>query len=111
MLRIGRTHFENFRNYLATNGIIPRVHGNVKKVSRCKTKITIDITVATAVKDFIENYAEIHGLPSPDRNANRIIQPLTFLPVTSRSIVMLLQTTDNTLKLLKYYAFRMLGIN
>src|SRR6185312_6186284 len=25
-------HFENVRNHLATNGVIPRVHGNVKKV-------------------------------------------------------------------------------
>ena len=60
MLGIGRTHFENVRNHLATNGIIPRVHGNVKRVPRWKTKITIDITVATAVKNFLENYAEIH---------------------------------------------------
>jgi hypothetical protein len=30
MLGIGRTHFENVRNHLATNGIIPRVHSNVK---------------------------------------------------------------------------------
>ena len=71
MLGIGRTHFENVRNHLATNGIIPRVHGNVKNVPRWKTKITIDIAVATAVKNFLENYAEIHGLPSPGRNVNR----------------------------------------
>ena len=55
MLGIGRTHLENVRNHLATNGIIPRVHGNVKKVPRWKTKITIDIAVATAVKNFLEN--------------------------------------------------------
>src|SRR5689334_22434332 len=52
MLGIGRTHFENIRNHLATNGIIPRVHGNIKRMPRWKTKITIDITVATAVKNF-----------------------------------------------------------
>ena len=34
MLGIGRTHFENVRNHLATNGIIPRVHGNIKRVPR-----------------------------------------------------------------------------
>ena len=33
MLGIGRTHFENVRNHLATNGIIPRVHGNVKSAA------------------------------------------------------------------------------
>ena len=79
MLGIGRTHFENVRNHPATNGIIPRVHGNVKRVPRWKTKITID-AVATVVKNFLENYAEIHGLPSPGRNVNRITQSLTLLP-------------------------------
>ncbi|CAG8541322.1 10103_t:CDS:2 [Diversispora eburnea] len=80
MLGIGRTHLENVRNHLATNGIIPRVHGNIKRVPRWKTKITIDITIATSVKNFLENYAEIHGLPSPGRNVNRITQSLTLLP-------------------------------
>ena len=32
MLGIGRTYFENVRNHLAINGIIPRVHGNVKRM-------------------------------------------------------------------------------
>ena len=79
MLGIGRTHFENVRNYLATNGIIPRVYSNIKRMPRWKTKITIDITVATAVKIFLENYVEIHGLPNPGRNVNRITQSLTLL--------------------------------
>ena len=114
MLGIGRTHFENVRNHLATNGIIPRVHGNIKRVPRWKTKITIDITVATAVKNFLENYAEIHGLPSPGRNVNRITQSLkTLLPAETsyksvyRYFIAGLEN-DSTLKLLKYDAFRKL---
>ena len=63
-------------NHLATNGIIPRIHGNIKRMPRWKTKITIDKDVATAVKNFLENY----GLPSPGRNVNRITQSLTLLP-------------------------------
>ena len=81
MLGISRTHLENIRNHLTTNGIILRVHGNVKKVPRRKTKITsitVDITVATAVKIFLEKYAEIYGLPSSGRNVNRITQSLTL---------------------------------
>ena len=38
----------------ATNGIIPRVHSNVKRVPRWKTKISIDITVATAMKKSMD---------------------------------------------------------
>jgi len=82
-------------------------------VPRWKTKITIDITVATAVKNFLKNYAEIHGLPSPDRNVNRIIQSLTLLPAEMsyksvyRDFIAGLEN-DSTLKLLKYGAFRKL---
>jgi hypothetical protein len=113
MLGIGRTHFENVRNHLATNGIIPRVHGNIKRMPRWKTKITIDITVATAVKNFLENYAEIHGLPSPGRSVNRITQAVTFLPAetTYKSVYQnfLSGLEDNSnLKSLKYDAFRKL---
>ena len=96
MLGIGRTHLENVRNHLATNGIIVRVHGNIKRMPRWKTKITIDITVATAVKNFLENYAEIHGLPSPGRNVNRILSRLHYYQpkrVINRSIVILLQVS------------------
>ena len=96
MLGIGRTHFENVRNHLTTNGIIPRVHGNVKKVPRWKTKTTIDIVVATSVKNFLENYAEIHGLPSPVEMSTELLNHLHFCQpkrVINRSIVILLQVS------------------
>jgi hypothetical protein len=32
------------------------------------------------VKNFLLNYAEIHGLPSPVRNVNRVTQSIIFLP-------------------------------
>jgi len=32
--------------------------------------MVIDKNVAEAVKNFLENYAEIRGLPSPGRNVN-----------------------------------------
>ena len=34
--------------------------------------------VASAVKNFLENYAEIHGLPSLGRSVNRITQSVIF---------------------------------
>src|SRR5438067_3385423 len=74
---------------------------------------TIDITVATSVKNFLENYAEIHGLPCPGRNVNRITQSLTLLPAETsyksvyRDFIAGVEN-DSTLKLLKYDAFRKL---
>jgi hypothetical protein len=40
----------------------------------------IDKDVATAVKNFLLNYAEVHGLPSPVRSVNRVMQSIIFLP-------------------------------
>ena len=40
----------------------------------------IDKNVAELVKNFLENYAEVHGLPSPGRSINRITQSVIFLP-------------------------------
>ena len=58
-------------------------------------------------------YGEIHGLPSPGRNVNRITQSLTLLPAETsyrsvyRDFIAGLEN-DSTLKLLKYDAFRKL---
>ena len=42
--------------------------------------MVIDKNIAEVVKNFLENYAEVHGLPSPGRNINRITQSIVFLP-------------------------------
>jgi hypothetical protein len=40
----------------------------------------IDTNVASAVKDFLVNYAEAHGMPSPVRNVDLVTQSIIFLP-------------------------------
>ena len=42
--------------------------------------MVIDKNIAEVVKNFLENYAEVHGLPSPGRSINRITQSVIFLP-------------------------------
>ena len=32
MLGIGRTYFENIRDHLINNGLLPRIHGNIKRM-------------------------------------------------------------------------------
>ena len=47
MLGIGRTYFENIRNHLISNGLLPRIHGNIKRMPQWKTKMMIDKNVAS----------------------------------------------------------------
>ena len=54
MLGIGRTYFENIRNHLINNGLLPRIHGNIKRMPQWKTKMVIDKNVAEVVKNFLE---------------------------------------------------------
>ena len=75
--------------------------------------MVIDKNVAEVVKNFLENYAEVHGLPSPGRSNNRITQSITFLPAemsyksVHRDFLAGLEE-DSKLKPLKYDAFRKL---
>ncbi len=80
MLGISRTYFKNIRNHLINNGLLPRIHNNIKRMSQWKTKIVIDKNIAEIVKNFLENYAEVYGLSSPGRSINRITQSIIFLP-------------------------------
>jgi hypothetical protein len=75
--------------------------------------MVIDKNIAEVVKNFLENYAEVHGLPSPGRNINRITQSIVFLPAemsyksVHRDFLVGLEE-DSKLKFLKYDAFRKL---
>jgi hypothetical protein len=73
----------------------------------------IDTNVASAVKNFLVNYAEVHGLPSPVRNVNRVTQSIIFLPAemsyksVHRDFLAGLKE-DSRLHGLKYDSFRKL---
>src|SRR2546421_6999121 len=75
--------------------------------------MVIDIDVATIVKNFLLNYAEVHGLPSPVRNVNRVTQSIIFLPaeMSYRSVhcdFLAGLEEESKLRALKYDAFRKL---
>src|SRR3954453_20132984 len=75
--------------------------------------MVIDKDVAEVVKNFLENYAEVHGLPSPGRSVNRITQSIIFLPTemsyksVHRDFLAGLEE-DSSFRTLKYDAFRKL---
>ena len=113
ILGIDKTYFENIRNYLIKNDLLVRVHSNIKRISQWKTKMVIDKNVAEVIKNFLENYAEVHGLPSSGRSINRITQSIVFLlaemsyKLTYRDFLASLKENSN-LKFLKYDIFRKL---
>src|SRR6266480_4485796 len=106
MLGIGRTYFENIRSHLINNGILPRIHGNIKRMPQWKTKMVIDKNVAEVVKNFLENYMDYQA-------QEEVSQSIVFLPAemsyksVHRDFLAGLEE-DSRLKSLKYDAFRKL---
>jgi hypothetical protein len=74
--------------------------------------MTIDKDIAKTVKSFLESYAETHGLPDPGK-IKRTAHSIIFLPTqisyksVHRDFLASLEE-DNSLKSLKYEAFRRL---
>ena len=58
MLGIGRTYFENIRNHLINNGLLPRIHGNIKRMPQWKTKMVIDKDVAEIVRKIMQKFMD-----------------------------------------------------
>ncbi len=113
MLGIGKAYFENIRNHLINNGLLLRIHDNIKRMPQWKTKMVIDKNVAKIVKNFLENVVKVHGLPSPGRSINRITQSVIFLPaeMSYKSVhkdFLIGLEEDSKLKSLKYDIFRKL---
>lgn len=58
---IGERYWDNVRAHFAENGISPRIHKLVGKISNFAVSFETILEILT----FIVNYANIHGLPSP----------------------------------------------
>src|SRR6266498_4776437 len=44
--------------------------------------VEINYNLACEIYNFLKNYSDIHGLPSPGRNFNKISMPIVFLPTS-----------------------------
>jgi len=53
---------------LQTNGLSERLHKNIGRVPKIESRAQVDLEVALMVKQFLLQYANIFGLPSPMRH-------------------------------------------
>ncbi|SMN01906.1 hypothetical protein SPONL_198 [uncultured Candidatus Thioglobus sp.] len=73
---INHKRFEALQKHLDSDGLLPRVHGNVKRLP-FNTRPPED-TFRTL--GFIDNFSEIHGLPLPGRMPNHRDSDVVILP-------------------------------
>jgi len=74
------------QKHLKTDGLISRIHGNTGKVPQNKSRAIIDLKIAQLFKNFLLQYSNLHGLPSPMRmrdESELIIYLPTYLNYTT----------------------------
>lgn len=109
MLGISHKHLRNVKKHLTTNGLTARVHGNTDRTPQWKTKMLVDDNLKEELKNFLESYADTHGLPDPGKSKNKN-HPIIFLPtdMTYKSVHQDFITSrkeDDKLKSLKFGLF------
>ena len=62
---IGKTKFFDLQKHLKTDDLMDRIHGNTKNIPQNKSRAIVNIEIAQLVKDFLLQYTNVHGLPSP----------------------------------------------
>ena len=60
---VGEKHYKNLVTHFSQNGLVPRTHGNTKRLP----SNTLPFNVTESIVQFINNFAEIHALPLPGR--------------------------------------------
>ncbi len=60
---VGPKRYKNLISHFSVNGLVPRTHGNVKRLPAN----TLPFDVTEDICQFIKNCAEVHGLPLPGR--------------------------------------------
>jgi hypothetical protein len=73
---ISHKRFEALQKHFDTHGLLPRVHGNMKRLPP-NTRPPEDTIRALG---FIDNFSEIHGIPLPGRMPNHQDSDLVLLP-------------------------------
>ncbi len=81
-VRVGHTYLDNIIKHLKEYGLEERIHGNTGKVPKNMKRVEINYDLACEIYNFLKNYADIHGLPLPDWNFNKIFMPIVFLPTS-----------------------------
>jgi hypothetical protein len=71
------------QEHLKTNGLEDRVHGNIKNVPKVNSRALVDLDLANIFKQFLLQYSNIHGLPSPMKLRDDS-EPYIYLPTDQR---------------------------
>jgi hypothetical protein len=67
------------QDHLNVDGLMEHIHGNTNKVPQVKSRATVDIEIAQLFKNFLFQYVNLHGLPSPMKIRDDL-EAIIYLP-------------------------------
>lgn len=80
---IGKTKFFDLQKHLKTDDLMDRIHGNTKNIPQNKSRAIVNIEIAQLVKDFLLQYTNVHGLPSPMKIRDDL-EAIIYLPTYTK---------------------------
>lgn len=82
LLGISYKYLDSIIQHWWEYGIDECVHENTGRAPRNIKRIEVSYDIACNVYEFLKNYSNIHGIPSPGHNFNRTTIPVVFLPTS-----------------------------
>ncbi|RHZ62048.1 hypothetical protein Glove_344g61 [Diversispora epigaea] len=61
-------------------GLEERIYGNTGRASKNMKRIELNYKVSCEIFEFLTNYTNAHGFPSPGHHFNKVFMPVIFLP-------------------------------
>ena len=82
LVGVSHKYLDNIKGHLQQCDLEERTHGNVRKTPKNINHIEVNYVLAFEIQEFLKNYANIHGIPSPGRNFTKFTMPVVFLPTS-----------------------------
>ncbi|CAG8751220.1 20606_t:CDS:2, partial [Gigaspora rosea] len=93
LIGISSSRLDRIKAHIRSNGITEIIHGNTGCASIRPDRAIIDDQTKQELNNFLHNYANIHGYPSPGRHMQKSTMPVILLPTDEEYI--------NTIKFIK----------
>ncbi|CAG8514419.1 10147_t:CDS:2 [Cetraspora pellucida] len=81
-ISLARLH--RIKSSIKNEGIVENIHGNIGRTFIRSDRAIVDEEIKQEINNFIHNYANIHGFPSPGRHMRQNAIPIISLPVGTR---------------------------
>ncbi|CAG8635997.1 6016_t:CDS:2 [Cetraspora pellucida] len=77
---ISSCRLDRIKSHIKNNGIVEIIHGNIGRTSIRPDRVVIDNKMKQDINNYLHNYANIYGFPSPGRNMKNDVMPIISLP-------------------------------